>query len=358
MKIVFLNIYQGIAQRGAERSTQELATRLSARHSVTLIQAGPDNKSGKYRTISIPILFPDWPDTSLGFLRKFYLDIWSLQILFFTLISVPRLLSMQYDILSPVNGGWQTVICKLVSVIKKSKLVIIGRAGIGRDDAFNLILKPDLFIALTKRGSVWAKKINPKVNSFVLPNGVDLKKFKPAASKIKKDLKTPIIVAAASLTANKKLDLTIKAVSAMKTKVSLLILGKGPLFNKIQNLGESLIGKSRFKIMTVNSEEMVNFYNAAEIFTLPSVEQEAFGNVYLEAMACNIPVVAPVGYRREIIGNAGLYFRPDDTVDYTAKLDFALKKNFADLPRTRAGHFSWDKIFPKYETALLSLQEK
>jgi len=144
----------------------------------------------------------------------------------------------------------------------------------------------------------------------------------------------------------------------MKTKVSLLILGKGPLFNKIQNLGESLIGKSRFKIMTVNSEEMVNFYNAAEIFTLPSVEQEAFGNVYLEAMACNIPVVAPVGYRREIIGNAGLYFRPDDTVDYTAKLDFALKKNFADLPRTRAGHFSWDKIFPKYETALLSLQEK
>lgn len=358
MKIIFLNIYQGFVYRGAERSTAELCRRFARNNQVTLIQGGKNNIDKNYKTVSFPVLFSFLPDSSTDFLRKFYLDDWSLIILFFSLFTVPYLLRSDFEILVPVNGGWQAIICKLVSIIKKRKLVIIGRAGIGRDDAFNLLLKPDLFIALTKRAQVWAKKINSSVEILPLPNGIDLNKFneniKPAAI----DLPSPVIISSAALIRSKQLDLTIKAVARLKDDISLLILGSGPLFRKLSILGTDLLGKKRFKIISVSQEKMASYYRSGKIFTLASVENEAFGNVYLEAMACNLPVVAPFGYRLEIIGDAGTYFQQDNIGDYSRKLEIALKKEFKNKPRKQAEKFSWDEIFPGYEKAFTAMIKK
>lgn len=358
MNIVFLNIYQGINQRGAERSTLSLCLRLSKRHDVTLIQGGKIGKKYPYKVITLPVPFPDIPDTSPGFFRKFYIDSWSLQILFFTLLAVPFLLKTNFDILSPVNGGWQVLICRIISFFKRRKLLIIGRAGIGRDDAFNLCFRPDLFIALTKRGEDWANKKFPKVKTVFLPNGVDLSEFNRKIAHVNPSRKEPLIIAAASLTKNKNLDSTIKAVAGMKTKASLLIIGKGSQFEELKFLGEKLLGKNRFKIVNSGFAGMAQFYKAGKIFTLASQEEEAFGNVYLEALACNLPVVAPAGYRREIIGPAGLYFQLGDLSEYAAKLDTALELNFKDLPVIQAEKFSWDRIFPGFEKVLIVLAAK
>ena len=357
MRIVFLNVYQGLVNRGAERSTNELCRRLSPRHHIILFQAGRKSSGQKYDVISLPVFFPGIADSSSSFLRKFYLDDWSLQILFFTLFAVPFMLLAKIDILIPVNGGWQVLICKIISKIKKCRLVIIGRAGIGRDDAWNLLFNPDLFIALTTRGRNWAEKKNSRVKIISLPNGVDIRKFHPRISAAGINLPAPVIISASALTADKRVDLVIKAVSRMNSKASLLILGKGPLLKKLSVLAESLLGKSRFEIIAVPSELMAEFYNAGRVFTMSSVEEEAFGNVYLEALACNLPVVAPEGYRKEIIGSAGLYFREGNPDDYARKLELALKKNFKRIPRQRAELFSWDKIIPIYESALLKLTE-
>ncbi|OGG00200.1 hypothetical protein A3D78_01070 [Candidatus Gottesmanbacteria bacterium RIFCSPHIGHO2_02_FULL_39_14] len=358
MRIIFLNIYQGLIQRGAERSTEELCKRLGYHHQITLIQGGNNKNSGKYQIISLPVLFSKLPDSSTGLLRKFYLDDWSLQILFFTIFAIPFLLKSRFDILIPVNGGWQTLICKIISFIKKCKLVIIGRAGIGRDDAWNLLLKPDLFIALTKRGEEWAKKREPEVRIVTIPNGVDLEMFNPRISPARIYLPPPVIIAAAALTPNKRLELTIKAVTAMKKKASLLILGSGPLFKKLSSLGNTLLGNSRFKIIPVSLTDIPHYYRVGKLFSLASVENEAFGNVYLETLACNLPVVAPAGYRREIIGKAGLYFRQNSITAYAKSLDQALNINFGNFPRRQAEKFSWHKIIPLYEKNMGNLLKK
>ena len=358
MNIVFLNIYQGLVARGAERSTEELCRRLSIRHQITLIQGGKYKANVKFRIVSIPVFIPNLSDSSFGSLRKFYLDLWSLQILIFTLLSIPLLLKSKIDILLPVNGGWQILICKIISLVKSCKLVVIGRAGIGRDDAWNLLLRPDLFIALTKRAGDWAKKRSQSINITILPNGVNLKKFNLSITPVKEELFKPIIISAASLTPNKRLDLAIKAVSKMKYRASLLLLGTGPLSEELKRMGLNLLGKSRFKIMDTTFENIAFYYRSGKLFTLASVETEAFGNVYLEAMACNLPVVVPEGYRREIIGKAGIYFQPDNVNDYAQKLDQALEKDFDKLPLLQAKKFSWDNIYPQYEKVFIQLLGK
>lgn len=95
---------------------------------------------------------------------------------------------------------------------------------------------------------------------------------------------------------------------------------------------------------------MPNYYRAADIFSLPSKSSEAFGLVYLEAMASNLPVVAPNDDNRKfIIGKAGLLCNVSDLDDYAGTLTAALKTDFTDLPRQQAEKFSWDNIASQYE---------
>ena len=94
---------------------------------------------------------------------------------------------------------------------------------------------------------------------------------------------------------------------------------------------------------------MPEVYRGADVFTLPSWEREAFGLVYLEAMASNLPVVAPDDEsRREIIKDAGILVGVTDVDLYAKALKEAAEKNFGDKPRRQAEKFSWDKISKEY----------
>lgn len=355
MKIAFLNIYNGFVSRGAERSTEELASRLSKNHQIYVIAGNKSSSDTSYKTIVIKPLFPNIGDSSFSFLRKFYLDIWSLQILIFTLFAIPHLWRGNFDIIVPINGGWQSLICKLFTNVKKVKMVIIGRAGVGRDDAWNLFFHPDVFVALTASALKWAEKMVSGVRVIEIPNGVDMKKFCPSGKAAKLNLQKPRVFCAAAFFSNKRIDLTIKAVAKLK-KYQLIVAGDGPMKAQLQELGEKLLGKERFVIKDIKSHEMPKYYRAADIFTLASDSGEAFGNVYLEAMATNLPVVATDdSTRKEIVGNAGLYVNPWDIDEYAKTLDNALKKSFDRLPLKQVKKFSWDKIAIKYEKLFITL---
>lgn len=357
MKIAFLNIYSGIINRGAERSTHELAHRLGKNHEVWLFQGGEDKEKSHYKTTVMPPVLPNFADSSFSFLRKFYLDIWSINILFFTLKIIPRLWNKDFDIVIPINGGWQTVLCRVMTWLKGKKMVIIGRAGIGRDDRWNLIWKPDVFIALTDAALSWAKGKAKKVKVVKIPNGVDLTEFSSSGDKARLSLSKPLILCVGALVENKRIDLTIKAVSKIKN-CSLLILGDGLLKEKLQILGEKLLGNKRFILKSVELSQMPKYYRVADVFTLVSKRGEAFGNVYIEAMASNLPVVTVDDEtRREIMGNAGIFIENGDIEAYARALERALKTDFGDLPREQAKKYSWEKIIGKYDNLFKQLEE-
>jgi glycosyltransferase involved in cell wall biosynthesis len=80
-----------------------------------------------------------------------------------------------------------------------------------------------------------------------------------------------------------------------------------------------------------------------------SWDREAFGIVYLEALASNLAVVAPNDLaRQEIVGQAGILIDPDNISQYANALAKALSRKWNNIPRTQAEKFSWQIVGDKY----------
>ena len=339
MKIAFLNIYQNTVDRGAETFVSELSRRLQKNHDVDIL-------SGR------KLLPKRWP-----ILWRLFIDPQSLQVAWFTLRNLPKVWQKKYDIVIPLNGGWQPAFIRLVTWFYGGKMIIAGQSGIGWDDRNNLWSFPNVFIALSSKALRWAKRANPLIKSKYIPNGVDLKNFNPSGPKYKTKLKSPLILCVGALTPSKRIDLTIKAVAKLKN-AGLLVVGDGDTEGELKDLGKKLLG-SRFQLTQVPFQKMPEIYRAADIFTLAPEGSEAFGIVYVEAMAANLPVVAiDDEQRKEIIGNAGIFVDSTDIKKYSKALDMALKNKWGDKPRKQAEKFDWDKIVQKYENLFVSLTKK
>ncbi len=348
MKIAFLNYYSGQLNRGGETFVAELAKRLAKSNDVRIFCAGPR------QAVSVSSL----PTTH--FLRRLFLNSERIRELLFTLKTLPEIMRLKPEIVFPINGGWQALICSLYCRFFGAKLVIAGHSGPGWDDRWNLLMKPHLFIALTGSQLVWAKRATIYHQKFALiPDGVDLTQFKSAGKKFHTDLERPITLLVAATTPDKRVEQGIRAIASLK-KGSLLLLGKGPLDERINKLGYKLLGQNRFFHTAVSYDQMPEYYRRADLFTLCSVGSEAFGIVYLEAMATNLPCVASDdASRREIIGAAGVFVKnPDDPKEYALAISTALKKDWRDLPRTQASNFAWPTVAEKYENALDQLLKK
>jgi len=343
-KIAFLSFYSGVVERGVETFVYEIAKRLNAKHQITIFQAGRTIRLPKIRTYQISAM-AKMPRSTKGILGKLCLDLQSLKILIFTAKSIPKLITSKYDVVIPLNGGWQTLVCRILSKLIGTKMLISGHAGIGLDDTINLFFRPDTFVALTNAQASWAKRIVPEVNIKVIPNGVDLASFNPKVRPAAIELTKPIVVCASALVPYKRIDLTIRAVS--KSGMSLLLLGDGELKGFLDSLGKRLLGK-RYLRLNPPYKNMPSYYRTGSIFTLAS-ETEAFGISYLEAMASNLPIVTTNDHSRaEIIGNAGILTEPQNIDLYAKDLQIAAKTNYHNIPYDQALKFSWNKIAGSY----------
>jgi glycosyltransferase involved in cell wall biosynthesis len=312
VKIVFLNKYQDTVFRGSETFVYELSQRLSKNNEVEVIS------------------------------NINYLD----------------LFKKRYDVIVPTNGRLQAIITRKISWIRGSKMVISGQSGIGWDDKINLLVFPDVFVALTNKARKWAGNFNPFVHVEKIPNGVDLKRFSKNGSTFSVGLKKPVILAVGAFTEQKRMDLVIKAVSLIKNASLLIVGGGGDLKEKLENLGIQLLG-DRFKILSLPFSKMPSIYRSASVFTLPSASSEAFGNVLVEAMASGLPVVAtndPI--RKEIVADAGILVDPTNIDEYALALEKTLGTNWGDKPRKQAEKFSWDDITKQYEELFKTLLKK
>ena len=111
----------------------------------------------------------------------------------------------------------------------------------------------------------------------------------------------------------------------------------------------------------VTEEDLVGFYNAAELFVYPSL-YEGFGLPVLEAMICGTPVItSPCGSIPEIAGDAALMVDPHDVDTIAAAMmkvmtDKEFHDNYVQKGKRRAELFSWqlaaEKTFAVYQAAM------
>jgi glycosyltransferase involved in cell wall biosynthesis len=341
MKIAFLNFYQ--ANRGLETFVNELSTHLSKDNEVLLLD-GQQKEASTRDPITL--------------LQRLFLDRDSLKVCTWTFKQLKSLKNFKPDLVIPTNGGWQALIISIFGRLIGSKIVIAGQSGPGWDDRWNLLCKPHSFVALTQRQAKWAKKATPwpRQNIAKIPNGVDMTKFKSAGKKVELQLEKPITLVVAATVPYKRVEQGIAAVSRLK-QGSFLLLGKGPQDKRTDNLGYKLLGKGRYQRLTVPFTQMPDYYRSVDLFSLCSASTEAFGIVYLEAMASGLACVATDDEsRREIVGDAGIYVKnPDDVVEYSKALEKALNKNWGSIPLNQAKKFSWKKSAESYHKLFKSL---
>ncbi|NIM14803.1 MAG: glycosyltransferase, partial [Candidatus Aminicenantes bacterium] len=108
--------------------------------------------------------------------------------------------------------------------------------------------------------------------------------------------------------------------------VELQIVGEGPLQYEMIALAEQLGIEKNVHFLGVRSN-IGRMFASADMLLLPS-QQESFGLVALEAMACGVPVVASrVGGLPEVIedGRSGFLFPVGDTDEAVEKAVRVLK---------------------------------
>lgn len=211
-------------------------------------------------------------------------------------------------------------------------------------------------------------KISPK-KIEVIYNPIDMDRiFKlskmPARDISIKKKGSPVIIAMGRLAWVKGFDVLIRAVSRVvkEMEARLIILGEGIDREALERLTVELglVDNISFPGFQKNPYP---FLLSADIFVLSS-RYEGLPIVILEAMACDLPVIAAdcKSGPREILqnGRCGLLVPVMDEValsDGIMKLlkDNALRENFSKLGKERIMDFSADKIVSQYEKLLLDL---
>jgi glycosyltransferase involved in cell wall biosynthesis len=253
-----------------------------------------------------------------------------------------ELLSNNYDFIYPNNDWGGLLVAAIARKIKGTPIIFTEHCGFmenGKIASRNLKFRPDKYIVLTEEMKEFARKISKNTDIEYIPNGVNLERFNPQIEAVNIDLPRPLFLTTGRNYANKRLHLAIEAVARLK-RGSLLILTPETDKKALEALGNNLLGQERFKCISVPYNKIAGYYRTCDVFTLPS-KNEPFGLVYLEAMACNKPVVAPLDNSREkIIGKAGKLCYVENIDEYAVSLNLAAKKSYGNTPFKQACKFS------------------
>lgn len=128
----------------------------------------------------------------------------------------------------------------------------------------------------------------------VLRNGVDLDRFRPVdrqAARQRVGVDGRVLLSVGNLIELKGHHLVIDALASLPGW-TLLIVGEGPWRERLQRRAAAAGSADRVRLIgAVPQEELIDYYNAADILVLAS-SREGMANVLLEAAACGTPILA------------------------------------------------------------------
>lgn len=185
---------------------------------------------------------------------------------------------------------------------------------------------------------------------LVVPNGVDTDLFCPASDQKKDGQK---ILSCGRMRRQKGFSYLIEALADLPDKMTLELVGDGPLRGELEALAKRLGLQERITFTGwLSQEELIEKYRQANIFVLPSLD-EGMPNVLLEAMACGLPVVATdVAGSCELVspGINGLLAQPKDKRSLREAIERVLsdKSRMGKESQAKAARYSWSKVAQGY----------
>jgi len=188
----------------------------------------------------------------------------------------------------------------------KLRALAAGKEHFSRTDSeYKLMESADGILVLTQKEIQDIRQLYGEFTNkiAVVPPGIDIKMFHASGTSGARDeLNIPkdsqMILFVGRIDPIKGLEILVQAVSliASKKDVFLYIVGGADEENKYLSSIKSLVeetGLGEKVVFTgpVAHDELRTYYNAADVFVLPS-HYESLGFVAIEAMACGTPVVA------------------------------------------------------------------
>jgi glycosyltransferase involved in cell wall biosynthesis len=229
------------------------------------------------------------------------------------------------------NGDWPSYVSQ--SGTSQSEYRFFGCDGL-------ICINPDFF---ERNKDHW--------NCRLIPNGVDCDRFRPDTAQ-RREFGLPenrlIVLMVSALIPNKRIELGIDAVSRIPD-AHLVVAGDGPLRTAIATAAAQLL-PGRFTRLTVPPERMPMLYQAADVF-LQASKDEPFPLVFLEAMACGLPVVGHDMPRvRWFVGDDEFLVDTDDPAAIAGGIKSAQHSAAAGRQNrvNRAADFSWAKVAGMY----------
>ncbi len=362
-KIAFIHPAIGDSLGGSQVIALELAQRLKDKCNVDILSSkkindlckpipciprGEVTRESKYNTLTnILKPFANKPEILIEHLTAF-------------LPVVSKLLTSKYDVVLPNNDWGGLWAASFARQLNGSPIIFTEHSGLMEDGKMarrNLKFKPDKYVIYTNDLKPWLKEHYPEISTAFIPMGVNFDRFNPEIEPADINLQRPIFLVSSRNQSNKRIELAIEAISKLE-KGSLLLLCPGENTEELRIKGEQLLGEDRFKLTCVPYEQIPSYYNTCDVFTLPSLS-EPFGLVYLEAMACNKPVVATDdSSRQDIVGEAGILCDVTNIEEYASALKKASEKNYENIPYNQAQKYSWDICAEKFYEQILALMNK
>ncbi len=200
----------------------------------------------------------------------------------------------------------------------------------------------------------------------VIPPGVDMVKFAPLnmdKKELRKLMRVPqdrfVIFTVRRLVRRMGLFNLLSAISLLKQhnqEIFLIIGGKGYLYHDLKRFIEEYELTNYVKLLGfVDNDDLIKYYNLADLTIMPTEALEGFGLVTLESLSCGTPVMAtPVDANLESVGNFNkrLLFS-DKTPEAIAEGVIEVLNGRTKLPTREEcrkyvmRNFSWDIIFQR-----------
>jgi glycosyltransferase involved in cell wall biosynthesis len=193
-----------------------------------------------------------------------------------------------------VGVFWGKIFRKKV-IITTHSIYHFPKSGLYHDFVSWLFRHTDHILVLSQQSKDEVERLGiPSRKITVFTYWVNQELFKPMnrqKQRIKFDIgKEYTVLFVGRLITEKGVLVLLDAFNQIETGMKLLIAGDGPLKQYVQ---ENERKNSHIKYLgKVEQKDLPSLYNAADVVVVPSIHEEGFGRIILEALSCGTPVIA------------------------------------------------------------------